>query len=366
MSTDTQIKYSALYVAFELGGSTWHVLSTVSLGRKPRRVRLPAGDYVALKAELADAKQRFGLRTDVPVFSCFEAGRDGFHLARYLESLGVNNVVIEPASVSVDRRARRAKTDRLDGEKMLKHLIRSQDDPSEWRVVRVPSVEQEDQRHLNRELETLKKEHTAHVCRIKSLLVTHNIRMPVGRKFLKQLEPLDIPPQLRARLEREYERWQLVAKQIAELKKQRRQRIQEAKTPAGRQARQLSRLRGIGETTAWTSACEMFSWRQFTNRRQVGSLLGLTPTPFVSDGIQREQGIGKDGLRRVRSLAIEVAWLWVRYQPQSRLSRWFQERFGRGKRSRKVGIVALARKLMVALWRYVDFGWVPEGAVLKA
>ena len=359
-------RHEELYMALELGGSNWKVMSTLSLGRKPRSVSITAGALVDLDAEISKAKRRFDLPDSARVLSCYEAGRDGFHIHRHLVDQGVLNVVIDPASVAVDRRSRQAKSDRLDGEKMLKHLIRSQDDPKEWRTVRIPSIEEEDQRHLNRELSTLKKERTSHTSRIKSLLVLHNIRVSVNRKFLQILEGLVLPSGLRARLEREYERWTLVSNQIRDLEKMRRQRIKDAETRAERQAQQLCQLQGIGETTAWTVAHEMLGWREFTNRRQVGAILGLTPTPFVSDNIRREQGISKAGLKRVRALAVEVAWLWLRYQPQSDLSLWFKRRFGDGARSRKVGIVALARKLMIGLWRYVDQDILPRGATLKA
>lgn len=366
MTTGARNKHTTLYLAIEMGGSTWKVMSTVTLGRKPRCVPMQAGDLTALEAEIYDAKRRFKLPESAQVCSCYEAGRDGFYPHRFLVGLGIDNVVVDPASISVDRRSRRAKTDRLDGERMLKHLIRSQDDPQEWRTVRVPDLDQEDQRHLNRELGDLKHERTAHVNRIKGLLVTQNIRVSVGRDFLEDLEGAAVEPRLRERLKREYRRLELVNAQIAELQSERRRLLKAPDTVAAHKAQRLHRLKGIGETTAWTTAHEMFGWREFKNRRQVGAILGLTPTPYQSDGIAREQGISKAGLKRVRALAIEVAWCWLRYQPHSRLSQWFNQRFGNGQRSRKVGIVALARKLMVALWRYVDFGIVPEGALLKA
>ena len=176
-----------LFVAFELSNSKWKMGSGLSLGQKPREVNIPAGDLSRLERELAASKRRFGLAAEAPVLSCYEAGRDGFWLHRHLEELGIRNVVIDPASVSVDRRARRAKTDRLDVRKQFKHLIRSQDDAHEWSVVRVPSVEEEDQRNLQRELATLKGEKTRHSNRIRSLLVLHGIRRSVSRKFLQQL-----------------------------------------------------------------------------------------------------------------------------------------------------------------------------------
>ena len=363
-----------LFVALELSNSKWKMGSGVSLGQKPREVNIPAGDVRRLERELAASKRRFGLAAEAPVLSCYEAGRDGFWLHRYLEGeLGIGNVVIDPASVSVDRRARRAKTDRLDLGKQYKHLIRWQDDANEWSVVRVPSVEEEDQRHLQRELATLKAEKTRHANRIRSLLVLHGIRRSVSRKFLQQLSEMrlydgsPLPRQLKARLEREYARWKLVVEQIAELKTQRREALREARDPVAEKARRLMRLRGIGENGGWQLSSELFSWRHFANRRQLGSYAGLTPTPHQSGGSEREQGIDKAGNAWIRPTLIQLAWGWLRFQPQSQLSRWFEQRFGQGtRRARRVGIVAVARKLLIALWHFVEHGVVPEGAILKA
>ncbi len=247
---DTESTNRPLFLSFELSNSKWKLGSGLSLGQKPREVNIPAGDLGRLERELAASKQRFGLAADAPVLSCYEAGRDGFWLHRHLEQIRVGNVVIDPASVSVNRRARRAKTDGLDVRKLFKHLIRSQDDPKEWSVVRVPSVEEEDQRHLHRELGTLKEEKTSHSNRIQSLLVTHGIRCRVGRKFLHQLSEMrlsdgsPLPRQLRARLEREYARWTLVVQQIAELTKQRREALRAGQDRVAEKARGLMRLRG--------------------------------------------------------------------------------------------------------------------------
>ena len=298
--------------------------------------------------------------------SCYEAGRDGFWLHRHLIALGVANVVVDPSSVAVDRRARRVKTDRLDVEKLLRHLMRAQEDPKEWRVVRVPSVEEEDQRHLHRELGTLKRTRAAQTSRIKGLLALHGQRLSVNGKFRERLAALELPAQLRARLLRELERRELVCRQIRELENQRHELVKAAETRTAHRARRLAKLRSIGEASAWVLASELFGWRDLRNRGQVGSLLGLTPTPYNSDSSQREQGISKAGLRHVRALAVELAWCWLRLQPQSRLSQWFNQRFGSSGRSRKVGIVALARRLMIALWRYAQQGVVPEGVLLKS
>lgn len=361
-----------LFMAFELSNSTWKVGSGLSLGHKPREVNLPAGDLGRLHREIAAAKQRFGLPADAVVVSCYEAGRDGFWLHRHLTEQGVANVVIDPASVAVNRRARRAKTDGLDVRKLFKHLIRFQDDAKEWSVVRVPRVSEEDQRHVHRELETLKEEKTRHSNRMKSLLVLHGIRCSINRKFLHQLNEMrladgsPLPRHLKARLEREYGRWSLVLEQITELKKQRRKALRESQDPVAQKARGLIRLRGIGEHGGWQLSSELFSWRHFENRRQLGSFAGLTPTPHQSGGPGREQGIDKAGNAWIRPTLIQLAWGWLRFQPDSQLSRWYEERFGQGtRRARRVGIVALARKLLIAWWHFVEHGVVPEGAMLK-
>ncbi len=372
MTHDAESTSRPLFVAFELSNSTWKVGSGLSLGQKPREVNLPAGDLGRLDREIAAAKQRFGLPADALVVSCYEAGRDGFWLHRHLTEQGVANVVIDPASVAVNRRARRAKTDGLDVRKLFKHLIRFQDDAKEWSVVRVPSVEEEDQRHVHRELETLKTEKTSHSNRMKSLLVLHGIRCSINRKFLDQLSELrladnsPLPRHLTARLKREYARWSLAVEQIAELQKQRRKALREAQDPVAEKGRRLIRLRGIGEHGGWQLSSELFSWRHFENRRQLGSFVGLTPTPHQSGGPGREQGIDKAGNAWIRPTLIQLAWGWLRFQPASQLSRWFEERFGQGtRRARRVGIVALARKLLIALWHFVEHGVVPEGATLK-
>ncbi len=375
-TTATQNRESTnrpLFLSFELSNSNWKLGSGLSLGQKPREVNIPAGDLGRLQRELAAAKKRFDLAPDAPVLSCYEAGRDGFWLHRHLEQIQVDNVVIDPASVSVNRRARRAKTDALDVRKLFKHLIRSQDDPKEWSVVVVPSVDEEDQRHLPRELVTLKREKTRHSNRIRSLLVIHGIRYSVNRKFLHQLSETrlkdgsPLPRQLKARLEREYARWQLVVEQIAQLVQQRREALRCPQDRVAEKAQRLMRLRGIGENGGWQLSSELFSWRQFANRRQLGSFAGLTPTPHQSGGPAREQGIDKAGNAWIRPTLIQLAWGWLRFQPDSALSRWFEQRFGQGsRRSRRVGMVALARKLLSARGHFVEHGVVPEGAILKA
>ncbi|MGH8525083.1 MAG: IS110 family transposase [Gammaproteobacteria bacterium] len=359
-----------LYMALELSHKTWRLV--FSDGGKERQVSMEARNLVRLEEEIGKAKVKFGLPVGAQVRSCYEAGRDGFWLHRYLLNRGIENVVLESASIEVDRRARRAKTDRLDGGKLLKQLMRHHRDGEFLRIVRVPSVEQEDGRRLHRELERLKKERTEHRNRLQGLVVTQGVVLKPGRDFLSRLagvvlwngEPL--PADLKAELEREYGRLKLVEEQIRALETERLKRLEDGREPSLRQVRMLARLRGLGPGSAWVLVMEFFGWRGFRNRREVGAAAGLTGTPYASGESTREQGSSQAGNRRVRALIIELAWAWLRYQPSSALSRWFGARFGPGgKRSRRVGIVALARRLLVALWRYHEFGEVPAEAELK-
>lgn len=373
-ATEEYSEERMLFLALELGDALWKLGMTVGRGQKPRVRTIRAGDVCQLLEEIGAAKRRFGLPGLARVVSCYEAGRDGFWLHRMLMAEGIANVVVDPSSMEVNRRRRRAKTDRLDVHKLLRDQMRWHDgDRRVWSVVHVPSEEAEDQRHLHRELGALKGERTRHTNRISSLLLTQGIRLSVDREFLARLSTArtwdgsPVGSQLRCRLEREYQRWELVCAQIRELERQRRMALREGEGEGVQVARALYRLRGIGENFAWLAAMEVFAWRRFQNRRQVGGLAGLTPTPYDSGSSTREQGIGKNGNRRLRAMAIEIAWGWLRFQPESELARWFEKRFGSGnQRSRRVGIVALARRLLVALWRYLETGVVPEGAVLKA
>jgi transposase len=365
---------SNLYLAFELGNKEWKLGFTIGQGQSPRRRVIDAGDLTALEWEIGQAKKRFGLPEATRVLSCYEAGRDGFWLHRYLTASGIENLVVDSASIEVNRQAKRAKTDRLDVRKLLSMLIRyDSGEKKVWSVVHVPSVEAEDKRHLHRELGILKGDRTRHTNRIKGLLVGQGVRLPVHGDFLERLERVrlwdgsPLPPGLRARLEREYAGWQFVNGHIQELEAQRAELLRTSSDPSVEQVRRLLRLRAIGENSAWLFVMEFFGWREFRNRREVGSLAGLTPTPYLSGDEMREQGISKAGNRPIRAMAVEIAWAWLRYQPHSELSQWFLRRFAHGsKRVRKIGIVALARKLLVAFWRYLAFGEIPAGAQLKA
>jgi transposase len=357
----------------ELSEGVWKLAFSRGLGESARIRNVVGGDPNGLLREIEQAKRHFGLGKEVWVQSCYEAGRDGFWLHRFLVSHGIENQVVDSSSIEVNRRRRRAKTDRLDVIKLLTMLIRyGMGEESVWRTVRVPSHEDEDQRQLHRELMTLTGERTRQSNRIRGLLAAQGIKLEqIGTDFLAQLKSLrlwneePIPKQLQARLQREYQRLASLDEDLRAIEQERLVLLQQNEKPAVQKARRLMHLRGIGVNSAWLYVMEIFGWREIKNRRELASLTGLTPTPYSSGDQERDQGISKAGNRWVRAMAIEIAWRWLIYQPESQLTRWYQKRFGReSKRQRKVGIVALARKLLVALWRYLEKGEIPEGAVL--
>jgi transposase len=361
-----------LYLAFELGEKTWKLGFSIGLAQKARRRKIDARDLLALGEEIVLAKKRFRLPKTAAVKSCYEAGRDGFWLHRYLEETGVENLVVDSASIEVNRRAKRVKTDRIDVGKLLKMLIRYHcGEDKVWSVVQIPSVEAEDMRHLHRQLNKFKVDRTRHACRIEGVLASQGVKVPLHADFLDKLEATrlwdgsPLAAGVRARVEREYAAWQYVQEQIKELEEERKELLETSDHSSIVKVRQLMKLRAIGPNSAWLFVMEFFGWRQFRNRREVGALAGLTPTPYQSGEESREQGISKAGNRWVRGMAIEIAWCWLRYQPDSELTHWFDEKFGHSKRTRKIGIVALARRLMVALWRYLEMGEIPAGAQLK-
>ena len=362
-----------LYLAFELGKDTWKLGFTIGVAQPPRERTIPAGDVARLQQEIARAKQRFGLLADAHVMSCYEAGRDGFWLHRYLVAQGITNHVIDSASIEVNRRQRRAKTDRLDVRKLLTMLLRHMaGERKVWSVVRVPSVEEEDRRQLHRELLTAKQDRTRVINRIKGLLAGHGVQLAVQGDVEAQLEQTKqwdgapLPSALRTRLTRAWQQVGFLTAHIQTLEAERRALLRRRADPVIAQVRQRFTLRGIGVNSAWLYVMEFFAWRDFQTPKQVGALAGLTPTPYQSGQAYRELGIAKAGNRHIRTMAIETAWAWRRFQPDSALSQWYERRFGSGSaRLRKLGIVALARQLLIALWRFVKTGVLPEGAVLK-
>jgi transposase len=360
-------------MAMELSDKQWKLVFSDG-GEKRRHEAIEAGHRVELVEAIRKAKEKFGLSPEAKVVSCYEAGRDGFWLHRYLVSPGIENQVVDSSSIETNRRKRRVKTDRIDGVELLTMLMRYRGgERGLWRVVRVPSVEDEEGRRLHRELGSSNKERTRHRNRIRSLLVTRGLRLEPNGDFLKRLEGLTLrdgtplPAELKGELTREYQRLRLVEEQRRALEGTRKRRLGQADTANVQRVVQLMGLRAIGPNCAWLLVMEFFAWRGFRNRRELGACAGLTGTPYDSGGSRRDQGISKAGNRRVRTMMIEIAWLWLRYQPNSLLSRWFRERFaGGGARMRRVGIVALARRLLAALWRYLEEGVLPEGAELKA
>jgi transposase len=373
-AADNKNSSGILYMAIELGEGKWKLAFRVGRARNPRIRAIDAADTEALQTEISKAKERFRLSENAEVVSCYEAGRDGFWVHRFLESIGVISLVVDSASIEVSRRKRRAKTDRLDAGKLVSMLIRWHDgERKAWSVVNVPSEEAEDDRHLHRELATLKNERTRLVNRVKGLLASQGLKVgKIAKDFASWLHKArrwdgsSLPRGLAVRVLMEVDRLQYIRAQIRAVEKERRRLLKESESRCAEVTRTLLQLRGIGDNSAWTYSTELFAWRVFHNRKQVGSIAGLTATPYDSGGSSREQGIDKAGNKRVRALTVEIAWGWLRFQPNSALSRWYQERYGNGsKRIRKIGIVALARKLLIALWRWVDQGVLPEGATLK-
>jgi transposase len=309
----------------------------------------------------------------VAVCSCYEAGRDGFWLHRWLIEHGIGNVIVDAASIEVNRRYRRQKTDSLDAAKLVAMLIRHHAGEKLWSVVRVPSREDEERRHLHRDLEEMKAEATQHRNRIRGLLAGVGARVAEINAGFAELLPTvraadgrELPASLRERLLLEFERLQFAERQISARERQRNHKVRDGDHEEHvLKVRKLMQLRAIGTHSAWVFVLELFGWRRVNNRRQLASLVGLTPTPYNSGADEREQGISKAGNRRMRTLLVEIGWCWLQYQESSALSKWYRKRFSGGsKRQKKIGIVALARKLLIALWKYLERDEVPEGAVL--
>lgn len=357
-----------LYLAMELSKAQWK-LAFSDGGAKVRTVTVSGGSIPEVLSAIGQARHKFKMPPQTGVMSCYEAGRDGFWIHRELVSAGIQSVVVDPSSIEVDRRARRAKTDRLDARKLVLHLVRHDERGDRMRTVRIPSADEEDARRPERERERLKKEQTAHQARIRSLLSLHGVNaLPrADPRSIRTASGAPLPANVVAELQRERARLELVHEQLSSLLRTRAALVKAQPTRVMQIAASLMMLRGIGSNAAVLFSTEFFSWRDFKNGKQVGSCAGLTGTPYDSGGTTREQGISKAGNRRIRAMAVEIAWQWIRYQPASKLTLWYLERFGSaGGRSRRIGIVALARKLLVALWRYVNAGVIPDGALMKA
>jgi transposase len=362
-----------LLMSMELGRRQWKLGFTTGVGQRPRQRTLSTDACDRLREEIAAAKVRFRLPADAPVVSCYEAGRDGFWIHRYLTGIGVENLVVDSSSIEVNRRARRAKTDRMDVEKLLAMLLRYlAGEQTVWRIVRVPSEADEQRRQPHRELLTVKQDRTRVTNRIAGLLATVGVLIHVDATFGARLDRLmqwngqPLPEALRVRLVREWQKVELLTTQIHDLERARRVMLRESREEAVAMVRRLLQLRGIGDNAAWLYVMELFAWREFRNRRQVGASTGLVGTPYKSGALDHEQGISKAGNKRVRRMTVQIAWGWLTYQRQSALTQWYNRRFAHGgSRARKIGIVAVARRLVIDLWRYLDAGVIPEGAVLK-
>jgi transposase len=366
--------HGALYVSLELSKKEWLLTMGIDAGGPRERARVEPGHRAQLAAAFAATKRRFRLPGDAPVRSCYEAGCEGFWPARLLAALGAENLVVDASSIEVPRGPRRAKTDRLDGRKLLQMLWRYWSGERDvWRVVRVPPREVEDARHASRAMTTLVEDRTRYRNRIRNLLLTHGVRqVRLDQHFATRLGLLRdwagaaLPPGVQARV---LEAWRLltaIEEALGAARQAERARVQHGATVAMQRAGKLVRLCGIAARSATVLGDEVFT-RDLRNRREVGGLTGLVSAPYQSGETRRDQGLTRRGLPGVRRVAVQLAWAWLRYQPQSGLSQWYQRQFGRGSAGlRRVGIVALARRLMIALWRYATYDVVPAGARFKA
>lgn len=400
-NSETKGMHSAatLYVALELGSRRWVACFSAD-GEKRHTHQWTARDYDTLMSKIASEKKRLGLPASARVVSCYEAGRDGFSVHRRLEQLGVESKVVDSSSIKVDRRRMQEKTDQIDARELLQMLVLAdQGGVNVWREVRPPSPEQEDARRPSRERERLVRERGGHSVRIVSLLKLVGVTVKIDSAFVQALEKMKVPPHLKEELHREFERWLLVNQQVHALEKATAKIVREADQKreegvvdqkasgkasdhkvapqeksvvsadrrVGAMVGQLASLRGIGLNSSWIFAAEFFAVRNFRNRRELAACAGLAPIRRNSDQMDKRFGISKAGSQRVRDTIIEIAWQWLRFQPQTPLSQWFDHRFAHGNsRIRRRGIVAVARKLLIQLWRFAENGVVPDGAVCSA
>jgi transposase len=369
----------AIFISMELSRSTWLITSlSPGSGEKMSKHAVPAGDIVALLARFSDLRQKASARSgkSFPIVVIQEAGLDGFWIHRVLEREGIESHVVDPASIATSRRRRRAKTDRIDGEALLRALLaHKRGEPRVCAMINTPTPEDEDRRRLCRERKVLTNERISHVNRIKGLLFSQGVSgyEPLRRDRRRRVEELKtgdgrpLPRHLKAQITRELDRLELLLEQIKAVETERDGLLaSQQRAAAPEPAAMLLTIKGIGPEFAavlWSEGL----FRHFDNRRQVASYAGLAPTPWQSGSVDHEQGVSKAGNPRLRTTLIQLSWLWLRHQPYSALAVWFKERVRRNNaRLKKTTIVALARKLLVALWKYVTAGVVIEGAVMKA
>jgi transposase len=385
--TAIRTQFGAIFVSLELSRKSWLITSlSPGKGEKMSKHSIEAGDIAGLMARFFELERKAAARTGktFPIIVIQEAGLDGFWLHRALQQGGIESHVVDPASIAAPRRRRRAKTDKIDGEALLRALLAyKRGEPRVCAMVVAPSPEEEDERRLCRERATLIAERVSHVNRLKGLLFAQGIAdyAPLSRHRRNRLEELRtgdgraLPEHVKAQISRELDRLELVLEQIKAVEKERNALFLSPAPEAAREAAgeaagapgaaMLTALRGIGPDSATTLWSEGLS-RHFSNRRQIAAYAGLAPTPWRSGSIAHEQGVSKAGNSRLRTTMAQVAWLWLQHQPQSALARWYFARVGARANAKKTTIVALARKLLVALWKYASAGVVIEGAVMKA
>jgi transposase len=367
--SDVSVNESVLYVAFEVGKRFWTLAMTSGLGVEAIVRTVDATDWTAVFKALAEGRRRLRVAETGRVVSCYEAGRDGFWIHRALVAQRVENHLVDSSSIEVNRRARRSKTDRLDACKLVQMLVRfCLGEKKVWSEVRVPTEAQEAARQVSRERTALTQEQTRLINQLRGWLTTWGATLPKHRRggwwtTVRDWAGRSLPNELQERLARASSRLALVGEQIAALDAQQVAAVRAAapESPAAR----LVQMKGVAETSVSILLDEGLVWRAFRNRKELGGLLGFTPTPYDSGDSKRDQGISGAGNARLQSVAIQLAWNWVRWQKRSALTQWYVARFGNGKRARRIGIVALARKLVIALWRYATAGVVPAGAIMK-
>jgi len=365
-----------ILVALELSNSLWLVGTRMPGAQKSHMHRIDAGDTAALLSLLSGLQSRQRAQVSrAPIAVCFEAGRDGFWLHRLLTAHNIPTYVVEPASILVNRRAKRAKTDRLDAEGMLRVLAAYLGGDNQiCSMVHAPTPDEEDGKRVHREREYLVQERTRIENRISALLATQGIRSrPSLRSWERDMAALEtgdgrkLPRHLAAELNRLRRRLVLVRDLICELDTERDEHL--AATSGDTittKVTALSGIYGIGDNFAAVLAREVF-YRHFGNRKQLASYVGLAPTPHQSGNVDKDRRIGRAGNARARKTLVQAAWLWLRYQPGSELAAWFRQRVGELKgRTRRIAIVALARKLLIALWRYTETGEIPAGTIFRA
>jgi len=367
---EMSVNEPTLYVAFELGKKEWKLAMTSGFGIQGWLRTVRSRDWPGVARAIAQGRARFGLSAGAPVVSCYEAGRDGFWIHRALTALGIVNRVVDSASIEVNRRARRAKTDRLDALKLVTMLVRvCWGERRVWSEVHVPTVADEAARQVSRERTALTQDQTRLVNQMRGWLALWGATLPSRRHGswwtnVRDWAGAALPAEVQARLARAEARLTGLEAQVAALNAQQQAAVHAA-APATA-LRQLVQLKGVATTSASVLLDEGLVWRAFRNRRQIGGVLGFAPTPYESGESAHEQGISRAGNARLQAISIQLAWNWVRWQPLSALTQWYQANFGKGKRARRIGIVAMARKLVIALWRYVTAGVVPAGAILKS